>query len=458
MKTKKGKKSSSGTAVASGGVTDTARWEQLLTGGGGGGAAPSATTTAAVQARPAVGKPAGAVVPQSDKLPTKTKTVGYSYASVTNNWQHLLTGGLAVATAGARAAATSNGHLSDKAKKKKAKKGSKGNKRPRSEMGQTGGISSAPATTPDIFSAKRASNGLRPPAATKGPGGTAGGMKRKRAGAPAAAADASANGSHPGAHNKQQSQRQHSGDANKKKRPRSNVLNLAFQAQQREAAAAAANGAGGNLAKHGGRDKGRGGRSEQALTAAEKAQYVALDCEMVGVGPGGCRSALARCCLVDWEGNVIYDKHVTPNERVTDFRTFVSGVKANHLKGGLRLRQCQGEVAAILKDRVLVGHALSNDLKALMMSHPPRAMRDTAAYRPYQKAHGKTGGKLRPKSLKVLSQEHLERTIQSGQHNPAEDARAAMDLYKLARFEWEKSLSAAGKIRGRRAIVDQEGR
>lgn len=60
---------------------------------------------------------------------------------------------------------------------------------------------------------------------------------------------------------------------------------------------------------------------------------------------------------------VSYDKHVTPNERVTDFRTFVSGVKANHLKGGLRLRQCQEEVAAILKDKVLVGHALSNDLK-----------------------------------------------------------------------------------------------
>lgn len=67
--------------------------------------------------------------------------------------------------------------------------------------------------------------------------------------------------------------------------------------------------------------------------------------------------------------SVSYDKHVTPNERVTDFRTFVSGVKANHLKGGLRLRQCQEEVAAILKDRVLVGHALSNDLKVRIVNY-----------------------------------------------------------------------------------------
>lgn len=77
-----------------------------------------------------------------------------------------------------------------------------------------------------------------------------------------------------------------------------------------------------------------------------------------------------------------YDKHVTPNERVTDFRTFVSGVKANHLKGGLRLRQCQEEVAAILKDRVLVGHALKNDMAvcicdALVMHTMNRGLRST---------------------------------------------------------------------------------
>ncbi|CAN0460208.1 unnamed protein product, partial [Ectocarpus sp. 12 AP-2014] len=113
-----------------------------------------------------------------------------------------------------------------------------------------------------------------------------------------------------------------------------------------------------------------------------------------------------------------YDKHVTPNERVTDFRTFVSGVKANHLKGGVRLRQCQEEVAAILKDKILDNQPPRTTLSALMMSHPPRSTRDTATYRPYQKAHGKAGGKLRPRSLKLLSQEHLDRPIQTGQHHP----------------------------------------
>lgn len=53
-----------------------------------------------------------------------------------------------------------------------------------------------------------------------------------------------------------------------------------------------------------------------------------------------------------------------------------------------------------------------------MISHPPRMTRDTATYRPYQKAHGRAGGKLRSKSLKTLAQELLGRTIQTGQHSP----------------------------------------
>ena len=38
----------------------------------------------------------------------------------------------------------------------------------------------------------------------------------------------------------------------------------------------------------------------------------------------------------------------------------------------------QREVAALLKGRVLVGHAVYNDLKVLMLSHPKKHTRDTA--------------------------------------------------------------------------------
>ena len=45
-------------------------------------------------------------------------------------------------------------------------------------------------------------------------------------------------------------------------------------------------------------------------------------------------------------------------------------------------KQAQKEVAEILKDRILVGHALQNDLKALLLTHPFPMMRDTSKYKP----------------------------------------------------------------------------
>ena len=49
-------------------------------------------------------------------------------------------------------------------------------------------------------------------------------------------------------------------------------------------------------------------KEERNLSFEEKSMYVALDCEMVGLGDDGKFSALARACVVDYEGEVIYDR------------------------------------------------------------------------------------------------------------------------------------------------------
>jgi len=63
-------------------------------------------------------------------------------------------------------------------------------------------------------------------------------------------------------------------------------------------------------------------------------RVVAIDCEMVGVGPDGEDSILARVSIVNQFGKCIYDKYVRPTEEVTDYRTAVSGIRPEDIKDG----------------------------------------------------------------------------------------------------------------------------
>jgi len=166
-------------------------------------------------------------------------------------------------------------------------------------------------------------------------------------------------------------------------------------------------------------------------------KVVALDCEMVGVGVDGQESMLARVCIINSYGNVVYDKFVKPRERVVDYRTWVSGVTKAHLEGddAFPFDQIQHEVAEIIKDRIVVGHGLVNDFRALLLSHPFSHVRDTSKYRPLQRSRG------RPRALGYLARQVLGVRIQDkarGAHDPAEDARAALLIYKHHKRDWEE--------------------
>jgi RNA exonuclease 4 len=154
-------------------------------------------------------------------------------------------------------------------------------------------------------------------------------------------------------------------------------------------------------------------------------KYVGIDCEMVGVGGDEDRSVLARVSIVNFHGTQIYDSFVRPKEFVTDWRTHVSGVSPKNMATARSLEEVQTDVAAILKDRVLVGHAVKNDLEAIMLGHPKRDMRDTSKFSGFRKfSAGKTP------SLKKLAKEVLGVEIQGGEHSSIEDARATMLLFR----------------------------
>lgn len=150
---------------------------------------------------------------------------------------------------------------------------------------------------------------------------------------------------------------------------------------------------------------------------------LAMDCEMVGVGPNGTKSVLARVCIVNSAGNVLLDTFVRPQEKVTDFRcvcvrlsntrmqfppdyiayttisrikaadvtlvcddvmpaccrTWVSGVRPADIVHGRPHDEVVAEVARMVRGRIIVGHALHNDFKVLeLIDHPKELVRDTS--------------------------------------------------------------------------------
>lgn len=175
-------------------------------------------------------------------------------------------------------------------------------------------------------------------------------------------------------------------------------------------------------------------------------RYLALDCEMVGVGPNGAYSALARVSIVNWWGSVVLDTFVKVPQRVTDFRTFVSGIRAKDIasKQAMQLDDCRNLVRKILRGKILVGHGLENDLKVLKVKHPWCDVRDTATYPPFMRESIDSKGvrQLYPKKLRDLTWEESGKVIQvlGKAHNPTEDAVAALELYKKVRNDWDQSI------------------
>lgn len=171
-----------------------------------------------------------------------------------------------------------------------------------------------------------------------------------------------------------------------------------------------------------------------------KSDFVALDCEMVGIGKRGRLSSAARVTVVDWFGTVLLDECIVPNETVTDYRTHVSGIQEEDLQNAtMALDECREQVLNLVRNKVLVGHSLKNDLKALGIQHPWWLIRDTAKYAPFMQDR-LADGVLWPRKLKDLVREMVHREIQlTGQpHSPYEDALASLDLYKSVRQKWEK--------------------
>ncbi|XP_030044152.1 interferon-stimulated 20 kDa exonuclease-like 2 isoform X3 [Microcaecilia unicolor] len=149
---------------------------------------------------------------------------------------------------------------------------------------------------------------------------------------------------------------------------------------------------------------------ESGLFTACPHKTVAIDCEMVGTGPGARHSELARCSIVSHQGDVVYDKYIKPPNPITNFRTRWSGIRKHHMKNATPFKMAQKEILKILAEKVVVGHAIHNDFKALCYFHPKALTRDTSQIPLLNRKAGFPENI--PVSLKHLTKQLLNRDIQ----------------------------------------------
>lgn len=159
---------------------------------------------------------------------------------------------------------------------------------------------------------------------------------------------------------------------------------------------------------------------------------------MVGTGPQGRVSELARCSIVSYHGDVLYDKYIRPEMPIVDYRTRWSGVTRQHMRKAIPFQVAQKEILKLLKGKVVVGHALHNDFQALKYVHPRSQTRDTTYVPNFLSEPGlHTRARV---SLKDLALQLLHKKIQVGPHghSSVEDAMTAMELYRLVEVQWEQ--------------------
>ena len=156
-------------------------------------------------------------------------------------------------------------------------------------------------------------------------------------------------------------------------------------------------------------------------------QTLAIDCEMVTCYHNNTKKMMAgRVSIVDIHDNVLLDALMQPPGKIINYNTKYSGLSKKILKNAPPLFVVQRLVQSIIKDKLLIGHAIDNDLAALGIYHPKEHIEDT------QKMSTiiLTCNNKQP-SLKHAAKIILNTDIQNnGPHDSVQDAKATMAIYK----------------------------
>lgn len=189
-----------------------------------------------------------------------------------------------------------------------------------------------------------------------------------------------------------------------------------------------------------------------------KLDVVAIDCEMVSCSPNakwlmksvrkiGKRkknpsevSVAAQCAIVDYDYKTIYNSYIRSDLHITNRR----GMSSSDLEDAVPFEQARKQILHLLKNKLVVANDIRHDLASLQI-HLERDIankniRDTSTCS-ILCSRAKVPTTHPNASLQDLAKGVLGRKVQKKKpHNPVEDARVAMELYREVEDEWERQI------------------
>ncbi len=156
---------------------------------------------------------------------------------------------------------------------------------------------------------------------------------------------------------------------------------------------------------------------------------IAIDCEMVICEDE--QSHLARLSVVNFNRHVLFDEIIKPALKVKNYLTSVTNLDSFKIHHARSLKDYEPQLKKLFSNRLVVGHTLDKDIEVLMKSGldlKANKIRDIAIFPYFMKGKFKV-------ALKELSEKFLQIKIQGACHSSVEDARAALELYKLYKKE-----------------------
>ena len=181
---------------------------------------------------------------------------------------------------------------------------------------------------------------------------------------------------------------------------------------------------------------------------------VALDCEVVSCHPSLSANrkkkvflVAAHCAIVDYDGEVLYDSYICPDEPVVDYRS----ISKSKVDNGTPFKKATEEIVGILKDKKVIIHDATKDLDYLKFNELYLiwigawrgirwSIRDTSTCSLLKKRAEDAGISVGcpNASLKDLAKGVLKKNDQKKKpHSPVHDACTAMELYRCVEKEWE---------------------